>query len=78
MPWDTETLCENGGLWEGLKRFHQVVLDTIAEALTVETAQADARREGARRRDASMVATALTGAVPAGRNWPRQTPPCPR
>ncbi len=58
-PWDTETLCENGDLWEGLKRFHRVVLDTIAEALAVATAQADSRREGARRRDAAMVSKAM-------------------
>ena len=53
-PWDTETLIENGDPWEGLKRFHQVVLDAIAAAMALETAQADARRESAsppRRRD---------------------------
>jgi NHLM bacteriocin system ABC transporter peptidase/ATP-binding protein/NHLM bacteriocin system ABC transporter ATP-binding protein len=58
-PWDTETLCEDGDLWEGLKRFHRVVLEVIAESLTVETASADARREGARQRDTAMVSTAL-------------------
>ncbi|MGP0069615.1 MAG: NHLP family bacteriocin export ABC transporter peptidase/permease/ATPase subunit [Isosphaeraceae bacterium] len=59
-PWDTETLCENGDPWEGLKRFHQVVLEAIAGSLAVETAAADARREGVRQRDAAMVTTALT------------------
>jgi NHLM bacteriocin system ABC transporter ATP-binding protein len=58
-PWDTETLVENGDPWEGLKRFHQVVLDAIAAAVALETAQADARRESARVRDVAMVSTAL-------------------
>ncbi len=59
-PWDTETLIENGDPWQGLKRFHRVVLDAIAEALALETAQADARRESTRRRDVAMVSSALT------------------
>jgi NHLM bacteriocin system ABC transporter ATP-binding protein len=58
-PWDTETLIENGDPWEGLKWFHQVVLDAIAAAAALEAAQADARRESARLRDAAMVSGAL-------------------
>ncbi len=41
-PWDTETLIENGDPWQGLKRFHRVVLDAIAAAGALETSQADA------------------------------------
>ena len=59
-PWDTETLCENGDLWEGLKRFHRVVLEVISESLALESASADARRDAARRRDTAMVSSALT------------------
>jgi NHLM bacteriocin system ABC transporter peptidase/ATP-binding protein/NHLM bacteriocin system ABC transporter ATP-binding protein len=57
---DTQTLIENGDPWEGLKRFHQVLLDAIAAALSLERAEADARRESASRRDVAMVSTALT------------------
>ncbi|MFO0909216.1 MAG: NHLP family bacteriocin export ABC transporter peptidase/permease/ATPase subunit [Isosphaeraceae bacterium] len=31
-PWDTETLMENGDPWVGLKRFHRVILDAIAQS----------------------------------------------
>jgi NHLM bacteriocin system ABC transporter peptidase/ATP-binding protein/NHLM bacteriocin system ABC transporter ATP-binding protein len=58
-PWDTETLIEKGEPWEGLNRFHRVVLDAIAAAGALETTQTDARRESARLRDAAMVSGAL-------------------
>ena len=56
---DTETLIENGDLWQGLRRFHHVVLDAIAAMLALERAQADARRSTARLRDGAIVSTAL-------------------
>ncbi len=59
QPWDTESLIENGDPWEALKRFHQVVLDGIAVTREIATAQADARRENAGRRDVAMVSTAI-------------------
>ncbi len=60
QPWDTETLIEKGDPWEGLKRFHQVVLEAIAATQAIETAQADARRANAWLRDGAMVTTALS------------------
>ncbi len=60
QPWDTETLIEKGDPWEGLKRFHQVVLEAIAVTQAIETAQADARRASAWLRDGAMVTTALS------------------
>ncbi len=67
---DTETLIENGDPWEGLKRFHQVVLDAIAAALALERAHADARRESSRVRDVAMVSTALKSLCSQGRAVP--------
>ncbi len=68
-------MIENGDPWEGLKRFHHVVLAAIAASQAIETAQADARRTSAWLRDGAMVGTALCslhsqgqtrrGAVPA-------------
>ena len=79
QPWDTETLIENGDPWEGLKRFHQVVLDAIAASQAIETAQADARRAAPRLRDGAMVSTALSRlCLPGRRSRARRSAPSPR
>ena len=75
QPWDTETLIENGDPWEGLKRFHHVVLDGIATARAIATAQADARRQNAGRRDVAMVSSAVAKLCAHGFAEPGQVVP---
>jgi hypothetical protein len=74
-PWNTETLIERGDPWEGLKRFHRVVLEAIAAALARETAQADARRASSRLRDVARVSTAMTRLCSPGRAEPSRPSP---
>ena len=75
-PWDTETLIENGDPWEGLKRFHRVVLDAIAAALALRDGPRRRAAGEPGRRDLAMVAAALAGLQLAGRPaGPRSTAP---
>ncbi len=61
QPWDTETLIENGDPWQGLKRFHRVVLDAIADWRWSWNRSRPTRvAESSRHRDAAMVSSALT------------------
>ena len=72
QPWDTETLIEKGDPWEALKRFHQVVLDGIAAAQAIETAQAGrAARNAAGRRDVGLGLHGGGQAVLARTRWAR-------
>ena len=58
---DTETLLEDGDPWVGLKRFHKVVLDVIAQARGHERAVRYARMASSALRDESLVSAAMCG-----------------
>ena len=58
---DTETLLEDGDPWVGLKRFHKVVLDAIAQSRARERAVRYARMAGSALRDESLVSEAMHG-----------------
>ena len=60
-PWGTQKLMENGDPWVGLKRFHRVILDAIAQARACEAAYRDARLEHAEQLDRRAIAAALGG-----------------
>ena len=55
----TATLMEDGDPWVGLKRFHRVMLDWIAQKRVRERAVRHGRLESSSLRDESMVASAL-------------------
>lgn len=59
--WGTEKLMENGDAWVGLKRFHGVVLDALAQARMLERAVRHARLESSTLRDEKTVTASLAG-----------------
>ena len=58
---DTETLLEDGDPWVGLKRFHKVILDAIAQARGYERAVRYAQMASSALRDESLISEAMCG-----------------
>ncbi|MFO0910154.1 MAG: NHLP family bacteriocin export ABC transporter peptidase/permease/ATPase subunit [Isosphaeraceae bacterium] len=58
-PWPTETLMEDGDPWVGLKRFHRVILDAIAQSRVCDAAYRDSRLEASEQNDDLAVTAAL-------------------